>query len=62
LEFIEQTSSKNMPKICVIGAGVVGMSSAVQIAEKYGRNVQVTVITDQVTPNTTVRVLILSMY
>lgn len=43
-----------MLKICVIGAGVVGMSSAVQIAEKFKGNVEVTVVTDQVTPNTTV--------
>jgi D-amino-acid oxidase len=47
-----------MLNICVIGAGVIGLSSAVQIAEKYGRNVKVTIIAENVTPNTTVRLQI----
>ena len=41
-------------KIAVIGAGVVGLSSAVQIAEQYFKqDVQVTVISEAFSPNTT---------
>lgn len=40
-------------KVAVIGAGIVGVSSAIQIAEKYKNNVNVTIVTDSITPNTT---------
>lgn len=43
-----------MKNIIVIGAGVNGLSSAVKIAEHYFRqNVQVTVVSENVSPNTT---------
>lgn len=43
-----------MKKIIVIGAGVNGLSSAVKIAEFYFRqNVQVTLVSEDVSPNTT---------
>lgn len=40
-------------KVGVIGAGPVGLSSAIQIAEKYKSAVNVTILTDDITPNTT---------
>lgn len=40
-------------KICVIGAGVIGLSTAVQLIEKFGKNVSVTIVTDDLSPNTT---------
>lgn len=43
-----------MKKIFVIGAGVNGLSSAVKIAEHFYRlNVQVILVSEEVTPNTT---------
>lgn len=43
-----------MKKIIVIGAGVNGLSSAVKIAEYYYRqNVQVTLVSEDISPNTT---------
>lgn len=43
-----------MKKIIVIGAGVNGLSSAVKIAEFYFRqNVQVTLMSEDISPNTT---------
>lgn len=43
-----------MKKIIVLGAGVNGLSSAVKIAEFYFRqNVQVTLVSEDVSPNTT---------
>lgn len=43
-----------MKKIIVIGAGVNGLSSAVKIAEFYFRqSVQVTLVSEDVSPNTT---------
>lgn len=42
-----------MRKVFVIGGGVNGMSSAVNLAEHYqNKNVQVTVIAEKITPNT----------
>lgn len=54
----EATTQKNYlnitMKIVVIGAGVVGLSTAVQIAEHYlKRDVQVTLISEAFSPNTT---------
>lgn len=40
-------------KVAVIGAGVIGLSSAVAVAEHYGNNVDITLIAEEVTPNTT---------
>lgn len=46
-----------MPNVAVIGAGVNGVSSAIKILEHYQKerceNVQVTIISDEFTPNTT---------
>jgi len=46
-----------MLKVAVIGAGVNGVSSAIKILEHYQNekkiNVQVTIISDEFTPNTT---------
>lgn len=43
-----------MKKIIVIGAGVNGLSSAVKIAEYYYRqNVHVTLVSEDISPNTT---------
>jgi D-amino-acid oxidase len=41
-----------MKKIYVVGAGICGMSSAVQIAENF-KNAEVTVVSEKFTPNTT---------
>lgn len=42
-----------MKKIYVIGAGINGMSAAVQLAEYFqNKNVQVIVIAEKMTPNT----------
>lgn len=40
------------PKVCVVGAGVIGLSSAIQILEKYP-NVDLTVVAEKFSPNTT---------
>lgn len=40
-------------KIAIIGAGANGLSCAVQIAEHFGRSIEVAIIADAVTPNTT---------
>lgn len=43
-----------MKKVIVIGAGVNGLSSAVKIAEHfYRQSVQVTLVSEDVSPNTT---------
>lgn len=46
-----------MPNVAVIGAGVNGVASAIKILEHYQQeqreNVQVTIISDEFTPNTT---------
>uniref|UniRef100_A0A336MZ36 CSON010064 protein n=1 Tax=Culicoides sonorensis TaxID=179676 RepID=A0A336MZ36_CULSO len=42
-----------MKRILVIGAGVNGLSSAVKIAENFYNQAQVTVISDEISPNTT---------
>jgi glycine/D-amino acid oxidase-like deaminating enzyme len=43
-----------MKKIYIVGAGINGMSCAVQIAEAYkGQDVQITVVAEKMTPNTT---------
>ena len=43
-----------MRRIFVVVAGVCGMSAAVQLAENFrGQNVQVTVVSEKFTPNTT---------
>ena len=40
-------------KIAVIGAGVIGLSVAYRLTEKFGDSVSVTVIADKFTPHTT---------
>jgi D-amino-acid oxidase len=42
-----------MKKIVVIGAGVNGLSAAVKLAEHFYNSAQVTLISDELTPNTT---------
>lgn len=48
-----RTSLANMSKIAVIGAGVVGLTTAVAVQEKFGSSVSVTIFTENVSPNTT---------
>lgn len=42
-----------MKTVLVIGAGVCGLTSAVQIAEFYHQSVQVTLVADKFSPETT---------
>lgn len=42
-----------MSKIAVIGAGVIGLATAVAIQEKLGSNVAVSIFAENVSPNTT---------
>lgn len=42
-----------MKQILVIGAGVCGLSSAVQIAEFYGNRAQLTLVAEKFSPETT---------
>lgn len=42
-----------MKQILVIGAGVNGLSSAVKIAENFYNQAQVTLISEETSPNTT---------
>lgn len=42
-----------MRKVLVIGAGVCGLTSAVQIAEFYPNDVQVTLVSEKFSPDTT---------
>lgn len=42
-----------MKKIAVIGAGVNGLCAATQIAENFYNDAQVTLISEETTPNTT---------
>ena len=37
----------------IVGAGVVGLSTAVHLCERFGSHVQVTVVADQFSPHTT---------
>lgn len=49
-----EVSCEKMKKIAVIGAGVNGLSSAVQIVEYFSRDqVEVTLISEKVSPDTT---------
>ena len=41
------------PRVAVVGAGVIGLSIATHLAETYGRRLDVTVMADRFTPNTT---------
>ncbi|KAK3089163.1 hypothetical protein FSP39_001392, partial [Pinctada imbricata] len=43
----------HMTQVCVVGAGIIGLSSAVRIQESLGQSVHVTVIADQFSPDTT---------
>lgn len=42
-----------MKKIVIVGAGVNGLCAATQIAESFYNNAQVTLISEETTPNTT---------
>ena len=41
------------PRVAVVGAGVIGLSTAVCLAETYGRQLDITVIAEHFSPNTT---------
>lgn len=40
-------------KVAIIGAGANGLSCAVQIVEHFGTSIDVTIVANAVTPNTT---------
>lgn len=42
-----------MYKIAVVGAGVIGLTTAVTVQEKLGSAAAVTIFTENVSPNTT---------
>lgn len=42
-----------MYNVAVIGAGVIGLTTAVKIQERFGTTVSVTIFTENVSPNTT---------
>lgn len=42
-----------MKKIAVVGAGVNGLSVACKLAEKFYNDAQITLISDETSPNTT---------
>ncbi|XP_076440195.1 D-aspartate oxidase-like [Babylonia areolata] len=46
---------RNMRRVCVIGAGVIGLSTAVRVLEESGKwgEVEVTVVADRFSPHTT---------
>ena len=41
------------PRVAVVGAGVIGLSTAVCLAETYGRQLDITVIAEHFSPDTT---------
>ncbi|XP_050400438.2 D-aspartate oxidase isoform X5 [Patella vulgata] len=41
-----------MKKICVVGAGIIGLSSAIRIQDRYPK-IDITIIADKFSPNTT---------
>lgn len=53
LSFQVESTDMNRTRICVIGAGVIGLATAVQILDKYGSHVHVTVMSEKFSPNTT---------
>ncbi|KAK0413590.1 hypothetical protein QR680_006890 [Steinernema hermaphroditum] len=40
-------------KVCVIGAGINGIAVARELQKRYGSDIEVTIVTDKKTPNTT---------
>ena len=48
-----QHLSQPRPRVAVVGAGVIGLSAAVCLAETYGRQLDITVIAERFSPNTT---------
>lgn len=41
-------------KVAIIGAGVIGLGTAVAVAENYvGKNVDITLFAEEISPNTT---------
>jgi D-amino-acid oxidase len=42
-----------MKKIAVIGGGVNGLSAAVKLIDYFGNDVQITLVSEEMTPNTT---------
>ena len=47
------TAMSSRPRVAVVGAGVIGLSTAVCLSETYGRQLDITVIADKFSPNTT---------
>lgn len=45
--------SSNILKIAVIGAGVIGITTAIRLQEKFGNKVSITVFSEEFSPNTT---------
>lgn len=50
---VYESAAQNMKKILVVGAGVCGLTSAVQLAEFYNGTVQVTLTAERFSPDTT---------
>ena len=46
-------ASPSKRRVVVVGAGVIGMSAAVHLTERFGSQLDVTVVADQFTPDTT---------
>ena len=46
-------SAQHRPRIAVVGAGVVGLSTAVCLAETFGQQLDITVIAERFSPNLT---------
>lgn len=40
-------------KIAIIGAGVIGITTAARLQERFGRDVTITIFSDEFSPNTT---------
>lgn len=40
-------------KVIIVGAGVIGLATAVQLAENYKGIIQIKIVSDQFSPNTT---------
>ena len=50
---IPRMSSQTRPRVAVVGAGVIGLSTAVCLAETFGRQLDITIIAEHFSPDTT---------
>ena len=48
-----QPWAKNKPKVAVVGAGVIGLSAALHLVEKFPKELDITVIAEKFSPETT---------